>query len=72
MKLAKDIIRIYRELLEVIDETRAKHADKDYFERLIDALDALGSAITRMRARGVIDPALYEEYEKVLMGATHK
>ena len=66
LEFAKELVRMYRDLLTILDRMRKRHSDRDYYERLIDALDSIGSALTRMRARGVIDPKIYEEYERVL------
>jgi len=69
LKLAKDLVKIYRELLTIIDEARREHHDKDYFEKLVDALDAIGSALTRMRARGILDPEMEKVVEETLLSS---
>ena len=66
MKLARELARIYKELLTLLDEARERHGGSDYYEKLIDALDSIGSAMTRMRARGILDPETERELERVL------
>ena len=67
LRLAKQLLDTYRELLRILDEERKEHGGKDYYEKIIDAMDCIGSSITRMRARGIIDPETYRAYEEIIM-----
>lgn len=44
-----------------------EHEGRDYYERVIDAVDCIRSSITRMRARGIIDPEVYRAYEEACL-----
>ena len=66
MKFAKQLLETYKELLRMLDEERREHGGKDYYEKIIDAIDCIGSSITRMRARGIIDPETYRAYEEII------
>ncbi|KPV61623.1 MAG: hypothetical protein AOA65_2221 [Candidatus Bathyarchaeota archaeon BA1] len=66
LKFAKQLLETYKELLRMLDEERREHGGKDYYEKIIDAIDCIGSSITRMRARGIIDPETYRAYEEII------
>jgi len=73
MELAREVLRLYKELLRVIDHARTKGYDKyDFFEKLLLALDGLSMTISRMRARGILDPEVEKEFEKTLLERVSK
>ena len=68
MDLAKELLDVYARLLKLSDEARSKGYDKyDFFEKLLNALDGVSSAISRMRARGILDPSIDNKIKELIL-----
>ena len=68
MDFARELLDVYARLLKLSDEVRSRGYDKyDFFEKLLDALDGVSSAISRMRARGVLDPSIDDKLKEIML-----
>ena len=66
--LAKELLDVYARLLKLSDEARSRGYDKyDFFEKLLNALDGVSSAISRMRARGILDPSIDDKIKELIL-----
>lgn len=64
MKLLKDLINVYKELLRLGE--RARSIDEKVYLRIEEAAERVGDALTVLRMRGKLDPEEKEEIEKVM------
>ena len=72
MDFARKVLNLYRELLDLIDYARSKgYSNYDFYEKLLLALDELSMTISRMRARGLLDPKTEKEFEKIILETSY-
>jgi len=64
LKLLKDLINVYKELLRLGE--RARSIDEKVYLRIEEAAERVGDALTVLRMRGKLDPEEKEEIEKVM------
>ena len=65
MKLIRDLINVYKELLRLGERTRS--VDEKVYLRIEEAAERVGDALTMLRMRGKLDPKEKEEIEKVMV-----
>jgi len=61
MEMARRLVRAYQVVPFPPRQDQKEAQGADRYERIIDALNSIGSAPTRMRGRRVLDPESEEE-----------